>query len=125
MRLMWVPLQSKLQMAVSSECSSRFSCGSKSDTVVPRARLPGLRTAPACSSSVSRSEVLPAPACPTSAMLRMPAVVYPMADAPRQMDRRHTSITGSAKAYSGGPACGYSREYHAGERAHEALGLGH
>src|SRR5205823_1434894 len=60
-------------------------CGSKSDTVLPRARLPRLRIAPACSSSVSTSEVLPAPACPTSAMLRMPDVVYPMADAPRHV----------------------------------------
>src|ERR1700682_1500430 len=126
MTLMWMPLQSKLQIAVSSECCRRLSCGSKSDTVVPRARLPRARIAPACSSSVSRSEVLPAPACPTSAMLRMPEVVYPMADAPPgKMDRRHTSITGRAKAYSGGPACGYSREYHARQRAHKALaGLG-
>jgi hypothetical protein len=38
------------------------------------------------------------------------------------MDRRHTGITGTAKAYSGGPACGYSRGYHARQRAHEALG---
>src|SRR6266576_2861090 len=83
MRLMWMPLKSKLQIAVSSECCRRLSCGSKSDTVVPRARLPRARIAPACSSSVSRSEVLPAPACPTSAMLRMPDVVYPMTDAPR------------------------------------------
>src|SRR5256885_3819944 len=84
MRLPWMPLKSKPQIAVSSECCRRLSCGSKSDTVVPRARLPRARIAPACSSSVSRSEVLPAPACPTSAMLRMPDVVYPMADAPRQ-----------------------------------------
>src|SRR2546430_7082410 len=84
MRLMWMPLKSKPQIAVSSECCRRLSCGSKSDTVVPRAWPPRVRIAPACSSSVSTSEVLPAPACPTSAMLRMPAVVYPMADAPRQ-----------------------------------------
>src|SRR5437588_10624829 len=85
MRLTWMPLKSKLQIAVSSECCRRLSCGSKSDTVLPRARLPRLRIAPACSSSVSTSEVLPAPACPTSAMLRMPDVVYPMADAPRHV----------------------------------------
>src|SRR5256885_14799520 len=77
-------LKSKLQIGVSRECCRRLSGGSKSDAVLPRARLPRVRIAPACSSSVSTSEVLPAPACPTSAMLRMPDVVYPMADAPRQ-----------------------------------------
>ena len=82
MRLMCTSWQSKLQMAVSSECCRRFSCGSKSDTVVPRARLPRLRVTPACRSSVSSREVLPAPACPTSAIFRIPAVVYPMAKAP-------------------------------------------
>src|SRR6516164_7700407 len=92
MRLMWVPLYSKLQMVLSRECCRRFSWGSKSETVVPRARLPRLRVAPACSSSVSTSEVLPAPACPTSAMLRMPEVVYPMTVAPPAKE------TGGARA---------------------------
>src|SRR2546430_12532964 len=85
MRLTWMPLKSKLQIAVSSECCRRLSCGRNPTSVLPRARLPRLRIAPACSSSVSTSEVLPAPACPTSAMLRMPDVVYPMADAPRHV----------------------------------------
>src|ERR1700733_2309549 len=108
MRLTWMSWQSKLQIAVSRECCRRFSCGSKSETVVPRARLPRLRVAPACSSNVSSSEVLPAPAGPTSAMLRMPEVVYPMAlGSPRLVHyRRRASITGLAKAYSGKPPRG-------------------
>src|SRR5215472_3132679 len=82
MRLMRVPSVLKLQIAVSSECCRRFSWGSKSETVVPRARLPRLRVAPACSSSVSVIEVLPAPAGPTSAIFLMPEVAFPMAAAP-------------------------------------------
>ncbi len=46
-------------MAASRECCRRFSCGSKSETVVPRARLPLARIAPACSSRVSTSRSCP------------------------------------------------------------------
>ncbi len=67
-RLPWV---SKPQIAASSECSSAFSCGSKSQTVVPRASDPFDRIAPDCASKASASSVLPAPAWPTRAILRM------------------------------------------------------
>src|SRR5262252_6364536 len=107
MRLMWVPLYSKLQMVLSRECCRRFSWGSKSETVVPRARLPRPRVAPACSSSVSTSEVLPAPACPTSAMLRMPEVVYPMTVAPPAKKPAAHGQHRPPRAYSARPARGY------------------
>src|SRR5215467_3444814 len=99
-------------MVLSSECCRRFSWGSKSETVVPRARLPRLRVAPACSSRVSTSEVLPAPACPTSAMLRMPEVVYPMAAAPPVKEPAARGQHRPLRAYSARPAVGYLRAYH-------------
>ena len=68
------PWVSKPQIDASSECSRAFSCGSKSHTVVPRASDPLDRMAPDCASKASASSVLPAPACPTRAMLRMSAV---------------------------------------------------
>ncbi len=68
------PSVSNPQTAASSECSSAFSCGSKSHTVVPRASDPLDRMAPDCASKASASSVLPAPAWPTNAMLRMSAV---------------------------------------------------
>ncbi len=69
------PCVSKPQIAASSEWSRSFSWGSKSQTVVPRASDPLDRMAPDCASKASVSSVLPAPAWPTRAMLRMSAVV--------------------------------------------------
>ena len=78
MMLMRRPCRSKPQIAASRECSSDFSCGSKSQTVVPRASEPFDRIAPDCASRASASSVLPAPACPTRARLRISAVVWGM-----------------------------------------------
>ena len=68
------PWLSKPQMAASREWSSAFSWGSKSHTVVPRARDPLALIAPDCASRASARSVLPAPAWPTRAMLRMSEV---------------------------------------------------
>src|SRR5262245_39177044 len=73
-RLTSAPPVSSQQTVASTEWSRRRAWGSWSQTVVPRARLPLARTLPAPNSSASASRVLPAPACPTRAKLRMSPV---------------------------------------------------
>ncbi len=60
--------------AAFSECCMRRSSGSWSLTVLPRSRVPGVAIAPAACSSASARLVLPAPAGPTRARVRMSAV---------------------------------------------------
>ena len=56
------PLVLKLVMPMSSECLCSFSKGSKSQTVVPLATLPGAGITPVAASRASTSVVLPDPA---------------------------------------------------------------
>ncbi len=60
---------------VLSECWCFCSSGSKSLTVVPLSTLPFALIAPAANSSASASVVLPLPACPTKATLRILSVL--------------------------------------------------
>ena len=69
-RFTCLPPVVKLVMAASSECSSSFSMGSKSHTVVPLLTLPGAGTTPVAASSASTRVVFPEPAWPIRAMLR-------------------------------------------------------
>jgi len=73
-RWMRKPSCSRCIWAACSECCIRFSSGSWSLTVLPFSMLPALLIAPAFSSRASASEVLPAPAGPASASVRIAAM---------------------------------------------------
>jgi hypothetical protein len=55
---------SKCAKAASSECRSSCSCGSKSQTVVPRSRLPRLRIAPGLGEQAFGQQGLAGPRLP-------------------------------------------------------------
>jgi hypothetical protein len=58
-----------------SECWNLRSSGSKSETVVPRSRLPAAPIAPAFTSSASVRLVLPEALWPTNATVRIDSVL--------------------------------------------------
>ena len=70
-RLIQCPAHSRCTSAACSEWPMAFSCGSKSATVSPRSTLPAAPISPAAASRASTRVVLPLPAWPSRARLRM------------------------------------------------------